>query len=96
MARTGERRSRERLAQPMGLENPHIFVQGGWERMVLEVSQASFQALNYGGPLAAELERFRAEGWKITYTLDNTEGKTLYFKRALPRAPRRLKETLMW
>jgi hypothetical protein len=96
MNRTINRRNRERIAQPAGIENPHIFVQGGWERMILEVSQASFQSLKYGGPLATDLERFRAEGWKITYTLDNPEGKTLYFKRALPRAPRRLKETLMW
>jgi len=64
--------------------------------MIIEITPAQAQAVNYGGPFSTELERFRAEGWKLTYSLNNTDGKTLYFKRPLPRAPRRLKETLMW
>ena len=91
------RNNRERIAiRPVGGQNPHVFVQGGWERMVYEVSHANVQTANYGGPLAAELIKLKADGWKLTYSLNNTEGKTLYFKRALPRAPRRLKETIMW
>lgn len=90
------RATRERVARPAGANNPHIFIQGGWERMILEVSQAHVQTVNYGGPLADELAQLRSEGWKMTYSLNNNEGKTLYFKRALPRAPRRLKETIMW
>jgi hypothetical protein len=90
------RSTRERIARPAGAQNPYTFVQGGWERMILEVPQSHIQTVNYGGPLAAELVKLRKEGWKMTYSLNSTEGKTLYFKRPLARAPRHLKETIMW
>lgn len=80
--------------RPAGASNPHVFIQGAWERMILEITQA--QMTDYTGALSVELTRLRTEGWKLTYSLNSAEGKTLYFKRPLPRAPRRLKETIMW
>ncbi len=93
MSQSVERSSRERAVRPIGSTNPYIFTQGGWERMIFEIPEAHMQA---DEPLAGELARFKTEGWKITYSLSNAEGKTLYFKRALARAPRRLNETIMW
>jgi hypothetical protein len=72
------------------------YFQGGWERLVLCASHTQVQNLNYGSPLLEELNKLKAEGWELTYSLKNPNGRTYYFKRARNSVPRRLKETAMW
>ncbi|MEI7554117.1 hypothetical protein [Candidatus Chlorohelix sp.] len=80
-------------AEPLKSEK---YVQGGWERLVLCATHTQVQSLNYGSPLSKELEKLRADGWTMTYSLRNTTGRTYYFRRAIKNVARRLKETAMW
>jgi|GEM_PF-1941963 len=86
-------RSGRAVSEPLHYEK-HI--KDGWERLVMCASQSQVQAAAYGGSLAGELQKLRAEGWTMTYSLRNDTGRTYYFKRALASVPRRLKETAMW
>jgi hypothetical protein len=91
---TGEKAKTGRVLNETLRMEKHV--QGDWERLVLSASQAQVQSANYGGPLGPELERLRAEGWKLTYSLRNDTGRNYYFKRPLASVPRRFRETAMW